>query len=99
MKVKGAFDNFMALEPAILLQHIDEAFRGMEYPGDENIVMENSALDLESQKIKDLLKGRHWRDLPFEVMDHLRTALPFLTPEAYRFYVPAFMAYSVTDFD
>lgn len=89
----------MALEPAILLQHIDEAFRAMEYPGDENIVMDNSASDLESQKIKGLLKGHHWRDLPFEVMDQLRTALPFLTPAAYRFFLPAFMAYSVTDFD
>jgi hypothetical protein len=86
----------MALDAETLCSHIQESFGSMPYPGDEQIVTgENS----EDQKILRLLKGLHWRDVPLETLDHLRSDLTFMSPEAFRFYLPAFMIYSIVDFD
>jgi hypothetical protein len=85
----------MALDADTLCRHIHESFGPMPYPGDEQIVTgENS----EDQQILRLLKGLHWRDVPFETLDHLRTALTFMSPEGFRFYLPAFMLYCIMDF-
>jgi len=88
----------MNVHPAELCRLINDAFGGMEYPGDEGIVMINSERDLESEEIKNALKGVHWRDVPFETLNRLRSALPFLSPEGYRFYLPAFMIIAIVDF-
>ncbi len=88
----------MTLDPSQLCLRINEEFGGMPYPGDEHIVFDNSGAHLECEEIKGALKGRHWRDVPFEILDRLRSALPFLSPEGYRFYLPAFMIISIVDF-
>jgi hypothetical protein len=88
----------MALDPAALVLRIDESFGGSPYPGDEHIVRDNSGSDPESTRIKDELRGRHWRDVSFEALERLRFALPFLSAEGYRFYLPAFMTMSIVDF-
>jgi hypothetical protein len=86
----------MALDPATLLVRIDEAFGDEPYPGDDHIV--RAASDLESARIRDVLAGSHWRDVAYEDLERLHSALPFLSAEGYRFYLPAFMAFSIVDF-
>jgi hypothetical protein len=88
----------MALDPAELVLRIDESFGADPYPGDDRIVRDTGGSDLESERIREALAGRHWRDVPYETIEGLRSALPFLTAEAYRFYLPAFMAMSIVDF-
>jgi hypothetical protein len=88
----------VSLDPAALILRISESFGGMEYPGDECIVRDESGGDLESTGIKEALKGQHWRDLSFETLERLRTSLPFLSAEGYRFFLPAFMVMSIVDF-
>jgi hypothetical protein len=88
----------MALDPATLVLQIDESFGESPYPGDGKIVRDDSGADLESARIREALKGRHWRDVSFETLEQLRSALPFLSAEGYRFYLPAFMAMSIVDF-
>jgi hypothetical protein len=87
----------MLADPATLLLRIDEAFRDKPHPGDEQIV--RTADDPESARIRDYLAGRHWRDVPYDVLEQLSSALPFLSAAGYRFYLPALMAFSVVDFD
>ncbi len=88
----------MALDTKTLLNKIHEQFSGVPYPGDDHIVIENSGAHLECQDIINTLKGLHWKDIPFELLTQLQSALFFLTPEGYRFFMPAFMVYSVKDF-
>ena len=90
----------MTLDPSDLRLRIDEAFGGMPYPGDEHIVTHNGGDDRcgDCEDIKNALKGRHWRDLSFESLDHLREALTFLSPEGFRFYLPAFMIILIMDY-
>jgi uncharacterized protein DUF6714 len=88
----------MVIDPKVLCLRIDEAFKDTLYPGDEHIVFDNSGSHLECEKVKGILKGRHWRNVSFEVLEQLRSALFFMSPEGYRFYLPAFMIFSIVDF-
>lgn len=88
----------MALDPFTLCLHINEKFIEVSYPGDEHIVLDNSGFHLECEEIKDLLRGHHWSNVSFETLEQLRSALPFLSPEGYHFYLPAFMTISIIDF-
>ena len=88
----------MSVDPAGLVLRIDKSFGGNTYPGDEDIVRDSSGSDPESIRIRETLKGKHWRDIPFDTLERLRFALPFLSAEGYRFYLPAFMVASIIDF-
>lgn len=88
----------MALIPRVLSLRINEEFGDMPYPGDEHIVYDNSGTHPECEEVKAALKGRHWRNVYFEALDQLRPALLFLSPDGYRFYLPAFMILSIVDF-
>jgi hypothetical protein len=88
----------MKLDPSMLCLHINEGFGEMPYPGDEHVVRDNSGFHLECEKIKSALKGQHWRDVSFDTLNHLRSALSFLSAEGYRFYLPAFMVISIVDY-
>jgi hypothetical protein len=90
--------NAMTIDPATLCLRINEGFGKIPYPGDEHIVIDNTGSHLECEKIKGALKDRHWRDVSFETIEQLRTALPFFSPAGYRFYLPAYMVFSVVHF-
>ena len=88
----------MTLDPSDLRLRIDEAFGEMLYPGDEEIVTHNRGDCWECEDIKNALKGRHWLDVSFESLDNAHEALIFLSPEGFRFYLPAFMIISIMDY-
>src|SRR5207247_1763313 len=56
----------MTLDPSDLRLRIDEAFGGMPYPGDEQIVTHNRGDCSECERTQNALKGRHWRDLSID---------------------------------
>ncbi|KAI93195.1 hypothetical protein T281_18260, partial [Rhodomicrobium udaipurense JA643] len=47
---------------------------------------------------REILKGKHWRDVPFEDLDKLRDIIPLLSPAGLHFYLPAFMTITVVDY-
>ena len=89
----------MTPEATELCASIEHAFGALQYPGDDNIVYDNSGYHLECAAIKKALKARHWRDISFDTLDDMREALCFLSPGGFRFYLPAFMRIAVTDYD
>ncbi len=89
----------MPVDAATLVLSLDEHFGGEGYPGDDRIVRAAAGTDPESDRIRDALQGVHWRDVPHDVLARLETALPFLSADGYRFYLPAFMALCVVDFE
>lgn len=89
----------MDIDPVTLVLHINESFGAGVYPGDDKIVRDNTGSDLESTRIRETLRGYHWRDVAFDVLERLRFALPFLSTEGYRFYLPAYMVMPVIDFE
>jgi hypothetical protein len=74
-----------------LRQQIESAFADVEYPGDDRLVSDTSGYDLECNDVAALFKGKHWKDVSLETLLSHSGALPLLTPEAYRFYLPAYL--------
>lgn len=87
----------ISAEGTALIAAIEDSFGNMPYPGAENIVGGGGLCDLERDEIKTALKGLHWRAVTFDILDHLRSALPLLSPEGYRFYLPAYMTAVILD--
>lgn len=46
---------------------------------------------LECEELRESFGGRHWSDLPADVIRYQREALVLLTTEAFRAYLPAYM--------
>ena len=46
-----------------------------------------------------MLKGHHWRDGSFDMLEGLRDSLPLLSPDGFRSYLLAFMVFCLTDFE
>jgi hypothetical protein len=78
-------------------RQIEVAFATVPYPGDDRLV-ENPA-DWEAQEIAVAFRGRHWTALPPEVLRCHDSSLTYFTPEAYRFYLPAYLLASLRPYD
>ncbi|MEO6909182.1 MAG: DUF6714 family protein [Abditibacteriaceae bacterium] len=82
----------------VLKEQIEEAFKDVSYPGDNNIVVEGN--DPEGQWIKNDLRGTHWKDLlqdENKLFQHYPSIL-FFTPQALKFFLPAYLIAS-TNFE
>jgi len=72
-----------------LKDEIEGAFRDMPYPGDDNIAANKRD---ECEEGLAAFKGKHWKDITFEfLVPNLKSSATFFTPEAYRFYLPAYL--------
>lgn len=81
-----------------LKQEIEAAFAEVQYPGDENIYAEGvEDPDIEKRVLR--FKGTHWHEVDSEVLRGLRDGFVFFTPEAFRFYLPAFLIEYINDPD
>lgn len=79
-----------------VLHVITEAFHSVQYPGDDNLITNRN--DLESLEIELAFRGRKWQDLSFETVFKHRDSLPFFSPSAFRYYLPAYMCFSITNY-
>lgn len=79
-----------------LLQEIEDAFSNTSYPGDDNLVYDNTDLYADVADTKTDFLGRHWKELSIDTINRHRDDLPFFTPEAFHFYLPAFLIASIS---
>jgi hypothetical protein len=84
-------------EANAVVAEIDAAFSSAPWPPPHRIIQNRR--DIESQEIASILKANHWRDLPFDTVFQLRDSLPFLSPEAFRFYLPAYMITAIRHYE
>jgi hypothetical protein len=68
-------------------QVIIKAFAAAPYPGDDAIVKPDS----EGADLLAALQGKTWDDLDIGTIATCHIDMPLLTPEAFRYYLPAFM--------
>lgn len=81
-----------------LLNEIDFAFGHLPIPGDDHLVLDNSGYHLECNQVKEKFRGRHWRSLSLKDLEFEADSLAFFTPEAFRFFLPAYMKVSLLDY-
>jgi hypothetical protein len=82
-----------------VIRDIGAAFADVAYPGDDQLVYDNSGRHLECTQVREVFRGRSWRDLDLETLRRNASALFFFTPAAYRYYLPAFLIAAVRDFE
>jgi hypothetical protein len=79
----------------VLLQ-IEEAFGGVPYPGDERLLYPGGVDDYD---IACLRGFRDWRAIPEDVVSSAYAAPSFLSPAAFRFFLPAFMRFVLRNYE
>lgn len=87
----------MALEHDIVeavRQEIGAVFSDGVLP--ENVVCHSC---LECDEIGEAFRGKHWKDMGLEFLSRFRESLCLLSPEAFWFYLPAYMMVSLDHFD
>lgn len=77
-------------------EQIEGAFSRESYPGDNHLTEGSS---LEAGDVSSFLKGRRWQDFRVEELARNHESLFFMTPEAVRYYIPAFLIASVRHYD
>jgi hypothetical protein len=70
---------------------IRDAFSTTPYPGDANVVANSSADDRESAAVADAFRAKAWQSISIPDVRRHASALPLLTPDAFRFVLPAYM--------
>ena len=90
------FWTFRPVNAEELKQCIEEAFAEAIYPGDDNITISDCTCG-ECNETRAFFGGKHWRDVaatgqPFHVG---WGGLAIMSPQAWRFYLPAYMLLSL----
>lgn len=81
-----------------LKQTIEKAFANVVYPGDENVTRcpYNCA---ECRRVAAFFKGKEWTGHTAEELRPQHVALTLFTPEAFQFFLPAFMLVSIDSYE
>ena len=86
---------------AQLKEKILEAFADVSYPGDDQLVTHSDCFERDA--IRTFFKGKHWRDINLEWLNREYSQDPsaclgFMTPQAFRYYLPAYLLISIDNF-
>jgi hypothetical protein len=71
-----------------IAQQIRESFSSTPYPGDHNIAGDDP---FDGVLVEEAFRGKHWHDITLELLLKHHSKLPFVSPAAYRFYLPAYI--------
>ena len=81
-----------------LLAEITQAFQDEPHPGEWNIVYSNASDDPEVIQIRESFKAYTWQTLPDNLMQDMQNGYFFLSNRGLRYYLPAYMRYSVREY-
>lgn len=84
-------------ELSVLLCQLDEAFGHLPIPSAGRLIRDDCLYGLEASEIHEKFRGRHWRDLNVGDLLGEADSLAYFTPEAFRFFLPAFIRISLLD--
>jgi hypothetical protein len=81
-----------------LKQTIETAFKDVPYPGDNNITRCPYHCS-ECRRIAEFFKGKTWEGHTIEELRNYHVALSLFTPEAFHYFLPAFMLVSMVSYE
>jgi uncharacterized protein DUF6714 len=79
-----------------LLQDITDSFADAAMPDIAHLLEPGAEAELEGERIVAGFGGRRWWDVPHDVLVDRFEALEYFSPQAFRYYLPAFLIASVT---
>ena len=82
-----------------LKAEIEAAFADVAYPGDDNLVETRIPEDLDAAAFFKGIKWQDWKEKPGQLLGTLPQGyLFFLSPAAFRYYLPLYMIFALTDY-
>lgn len=85
------------INPSELIEEITAAFQQEPYPGDENIVYDNTGTHAECEETREAFKGHRWQQVPDEVLSPENSGLSCMSEQGFKYYLPAFMCSLLRD--
>lgn len=85
------------MNPQALIEEITAAFQQEPYPGDENIVYDNTGTHSECEETREAFKGHRWQQVPDEVLSPENSGLSCMSEQGFKYYLPAFMCSLLRD--
>jgi hypothetical protein len=82
-----------------LINELDAHFQAVPYPGDEDIVYDNSGTHLECQSIQQKFKGKDWQNVSTQMLLDEQTALAFMSARGFAYFLPAYLRFALVDID
>ncbi len=79
-----------------LINAIRSAFAGVTHPGDERLLSSDSFDGSEIESFRKDLMPPSWEQISTQLIDYHYDVLPFFAPEAYRFFLPAYLLRGLT---
>lgn len=76
------------MDATTVIRSIEEAWRGVPYPGDDKIFTPDSYDD---EDITNYFRGTTWRGHDVVKLRGHRSAFTFFAPEAFHYWLPAFL--------
>jgi len=81
-----------------VLAEITQAFQEEPYPGELNIVYDNSGYHLECIQIRELFKPYTWQQVPQQVLVEESTGIAFMSESGFQYYLPAYLCFILSDY-
>jgi signal transduction histidine kinase len=78
-------------DPREVIEEIERSFGATTYPGDDKIVYDQSGGHLECAEVGAAFRGKRWQELSSSLLAREESALAFFTPEAFLYYLPAYL--------
>ena len=85
------------MNPSELIEERTAAFHEEPYPGDENIVYDNTGTHAECEETREAFKGHRWQQVPDEVLSPENSGLSCMSEQGFKYYLPAFMCSLLRD--
>lgn len=79
------------MDKQVVINQVRESFKVVAYPGDDKLVYDNSATHLECAEIKSAFCGKSWQEVTLAVLLAQNVAVSFFTPQAFQYYLPAYL--------
>ena len=78
---------------------IKQAFKESIYPGDDNIVRDNSESHIDCRELREQLKGKTWLEVSEQGLQNIKSETAFFSESGMHYYLPAFMLFITNDFE
>lgn len=83
---------------------INEAFGDAQYPGDENLAGNDTGYEDEYAYVRKYFKGKRWQDVDLKWFEEEypgphNACLSFMSPQAFRYYLPAYMMIAIDNYE
>jgi hypothetical protein len=82
------------LDPGHVREKVATAFDVGSYPGDDHLVR---GVDRESLEVAAAFRGKEWQHLGTSFVRENKEALPLLSEDAFRYYIPAYLVACLDD--